>query len=134
MDKQHILVAQALKALQVLVVLEEQDLGQQVQEGMVDKAELANLNRSLAAIDAEARKLAESPNADRGRALNTQREQLTAAKQKLVDKFKGGGAAPKATESPADDELVSVTNPQGKPVRIRKSQLEQALASGYTER
>ena len=100
----------------------------------VDKAELANLNRSLAAIDAEARKLAESPNADRGRALNTQREQLTAAKQKLVDKFKGGGAAPKATESPADDELVSVTNPQGKPVRIRKSQLEQALASGYTER
>lgn len=44
--------------------------------------------------------------------------------------LKNGGASVPASQ-PADDELVNATNPQGKPVRIRKSQVEAAKAQGY---
>jgi hypothetical protein len=35
--------------------------------------------------------------------------------------------------APADDELIEVTNPNGKRVRIRKSQAQDALQQGYTQ-
>lgn len=91
----------------------------------VDRAELAALNRSLSAIDAETRKLAENPSADRARALNTQRMDLEKKKTDLTGKYSkpaktepeagGGGTAAAAPVAPTtaapggETDIVSAT-------------------------
>lgn len=40
---------------------------------------------------------------------------------------------PSASPAPSEEDLVLVTNPQGKKVKIRKAQLQEALGSGYTQ-
>lgn len=52
---------------------------------------------------------------------------------KIRQAIYGETTAPTQTP-PKPDELVDVINPQGKPVRIRKSQLDQALKQGYKRR
>lgn len=52
----------------------------------------------------------------------------------LVGQYDKMAGAPEGAGDGQGDELVPVINPAGKPVRIRRAQLQQALAQGYKQR
>ena len=56
---------------------------------------------------------------------------VSTAGQDVLSRMRTGQG--KAAPLPSDEELIQVTNPKGAKVRIRKTQLKDALSQGYTQ-